>query len=103
MPLLCVCPAAPRYYQELKNRSLGKMFRVTVLAFGICAVIYSSVALCGYLMFGAGTSGTCNCGAGRGGGGGSCKRQAAHGQSPAAAPFVQVTSSTTSPTKTRLR
>merc|ERR1719197_2421086 len=47
----------PRYYQELKNRSMRKMFRVVVRAFAICAGIYTLVALCGYLLFGSATQG----------------------------------------------
>lgn len=41
---LMVC-AAPRYYEELRNRSIGKFACIVCTAFVIVALVYSAVAV----------------------------------------------------------
>ena len=47
----------PRFFQELSARSLSRFFRVVSLALTGALAVYLAVALSGYLVFGAGTSG----------------------------------------------
>lgn len=42
-------------YEELKDRTLGKMNRAVVGAVGVAFVLYEVIALCGYLQFGSET------------------------------------------------
>jgi amino acid permease len=46
---------APRYYEELKDRSVWKYFNCVVVAFSICFSVYVVTAVFGYLSFGQAT------------------------------------------------
>lgn len=47
----------PRFYYELKQRSLKRWAAVASLAYVVCGSIYVTAALCGYLLFGGNTEG----------------------------------------------
>lgn len=61
IPVICVsynCHYnAPRYYKELKNRSPGRMWIVSIGSTIIVFVLYLLASVCGYLEFGADTDG----------------------------------------------
>jgi len=46
---------APKYYQEMKNRSIQKFATAVAIALSFCGMIYVGVALFGYLTFGSST------------------------------------------------
>ena len=48
---------APRYYFELRDRTLRRYLVVTASALGASLLIYLTVAFCGYLAFGDATKG----------------------------------------------
>lgn len=48
---------APRYYQELRGRSLPRMARIVAAVFGGVLVLYIAISVAGYAAFGAGTEG----------------------------------------------
>eukprot|EP01063_Lacrimia_lanifica_P022448 TRINITY_DN30036_c0_g1_i1.p1 TRINITY_DN30036_c0_g1~~TRINITY_DN30036_c0_g1_i1.p1 ORF type:complete len:472 (+),score=183.46 TRINITY_DN30036_c0_g1_i1:105-1520(+) len=49
---------APRFYQELKDRSVAGFATVIALAMGFAFCVYASVGVCGYLTFGDATKGS---------------------------------------------
>jgi sodium-coupled neutral amino acid transporter 2 len=48
---------APRYYRELKGRSVPKFKKVVFTAMGFCGSAYALCGFCGYLVFGDATVG----------------------------------------------
>ena len=61
MPVMCVAFAshynAPRYYMELKNRSIPRFFGLLCASFGIVLFTYYLIGTSGYLQFGSATVG----------------------------------------------
>ena len=43
---------APKYYRELKERTPSNYLKAVIIAFGLCALVYTVVSLCGYFEFG---------------------------------------------------
>ena len=43
---------SPRFYAELRNASIPRFRQTTILAFGITAILYASIAIFGFLTFG---------------------------------------------------
>lgn len=48
---------APRYYQELRDRSLARMARIVATVFGGVLALYTAISVAGYATFGADTEG----------------------------------------------
>eukprot|EP01063_Lacrimia_lanifica_P004149 TRINITY_DN12316_c0_g1_i1.p1 TRINITY_DN12316_c0_g1~~TRINITY_DN12316_c0_g1_i1.p1 ORF type:complete len:549 (+),score=151.09 TRINITY_DN12316_c0_g1_i1:76-1722(+) len=61
LPLINVAFTAhyngPRYYAELEDRSVSRWTQVIMLTFGFIFVMYTIIAICGYLIFGDATTG----------------------------------------------
>mmetsp|Transcript_4394 Transcript_4394/g.12330 ORF Transcript_4394/g.12330 Transcript_4394/m.12330 type:complete len:466 (+) Transcript_4394:120-1517(+) len=61
MPIVAVACSthynAPRFYEELKDRSLEKMGQLSVAAMGLATLVYIVVSVAGYLQFGGATKG----------------------------------------------
>ncbi|KAK8803390.1 hypothetical protein WA158_001084 [Blastocystis sp. Blastoise] len=61
LPLMCVAFAshynAPRYYMELKNRSVKHFSWILAVAFGIVLLTYYAIGTAGYFQFGVDTKG----------------------------------------------
>ena len=53
----CGALAGPRYYEELKDRSIARFSLAVVIAVVLCAILYTSTAVAGYLAFGDATMG----------------------------------------------
>ena len=50
---------APKYYRELKDRTPSNFLTAVMIAFGMCALVYAIVSLCGYFEFGEDVKGAC--------------------------------------------
>eukprot|EP00919_Chromeraceae_sp_WS-2016_P033728 GHVR01079809.1.p1 GENE.GHVR01079809.1~~GHVR01079809.1.p1 ORF type:complete len:448 (+),score=78.86 GHVR01079809.1:157-1500(+) len=54
-------PNVPAVYDELKPRTGKRMLLVTFLTFTVCSVVYITMGVCGYLLFGSHTNGNILC------------------------------------------
>ena len=50
--ILCCHDIAPKFYHELKDRSISKFALAVAIALSLCGFVYCGVALFGYLQFG---------------------------------------------------
>lgn len=49
---------APLFYREMRKRTPDNFFKAIVLAFALCATVYTIVSLAGYFHYGAFVEGT---------------------------------------------